>query len=236
MRPLEDIINALDADALQGLTDHLLGIVNGSRVERIDAILDQRTRHLTVALENIYQPHNASAVVRSCECFGIQDLHVIESQNRFQPNKSIVQGAAKWVTLRRFRGAGATADCLQGLKRAGYRIAAMSPAPGSVPIAELPVERPLVLCIGAEEPGLSREALSLADVEARIPMQGFTRSLNLSVSAGIALEQLGARLRGSRDDWGLPAGERRRLRALWLARSTAGGRGIVARYLSGETH
>lgn len=234
MKPLEDIINALDADALAGLTDQLTTVVNPERVERIDGVLANRTRHLTVALENIYQTHNASAVVRNCECLGVQDMHVVESVNRFQPHKSIVQGAAKWVTLRRYRGANATVDCLQGLKDAGYRIAAMSPERGGVPFADLPVDAPLALCFGSEEPGLSETAKALADFSTVIPMQGFTQSLNLSVSAGIALEQLGTRLRGSRPrrEWQLTEGERKRLRALWLARSTPGGPGIIDRFLA----
>lgn len=234
MKPLEDIINALDADTLAGLTEHLLSIVNAGRVERIDGILANRTRRLTVALENIYQSHNASAVVRSCECFGVQDMHVIESSNRFQPNKSIVQGAAKWVTLYRRRGPDATTECLQDLRDAGYRIAAMSPEPGSIPIADLPVDAPLALCFGSEEPGLSEIAKELADFSAAIPMQGFTQSLNLSVSAGIALEHLGTRLRRSRPrrEWGLIQAERERLRTLWLARSTPGGRNIIDQFVT----
>lgn len=230
MRPLEQIINALEPDVLEGLADHLLAIINAGRVERIDAILGNRTRHLTVALENIFQTHNASAVVRTCECFGIQDLHVIESTNSFEPNKSIVQGAAKWVTLHRYRNPNATTRCLQGLKDAGYRIVAMDAASNGIPLAELPVDEPLALCFGSEEPGLSETARGLADTSAVIPMQGFTQSLNLSVSAGIALDQLGTRLRGSRGGWRLPQAERERLRVLWLARLTPTGRSIVDRY------
>jgi len=232
MRPLEEIINALEADALQGLTDHLLAMITAERAARIEAVLASRTRHLTVVLEDIYQSHNASAAVRSCECFGIQDLHVIESANRFRPNKSIVQGAAKWVSLNRYKGTDATARCLRALKDAGYRVAAMSPEPDSIPIGALPVDEPLALCFGSEEPGLSRTARELADVAAAIPMQGFTHSLNLSVCAGIALEQLGGRLRTTRPGWELPPADRDRLRALWLARSTAAGRGVVDRYLT----
>lgn len=232
MRPLEEIINALQPDALAGLTDHLLSIVNAGRARRIDTILANRTNRITVALENIYQSHNASAVVRSCECFGIQNIHIMESSNPFEPSKSVVQGAAKWVTLHRYRDRGATTSCLRALKQAGYRIAAMSPEPDSVPIAELSVDRPVALCFGSEEPGLSRTARDLADVSVVIPMQGFTRSLNLSVSAGIALEQLGSRLRSSGTGWGLAQAERERLRALWLARSTPAGRSITDRYIA----
>lgn len=235
MKPLDEIINALDADALEHLTAYLLLFVNPDRVERIDDALSRRTRYLTVVLENIHQPRNASAVVRSCECFGIQDLHVIESSNAFQVNRNIVQGAAKWVTVHRHRGPGATRSCLQGFKRAGCRIVAMDPGPGSMPLAALPIDAPLVLCFGSEEPGLTEQVRSMADASAMIPMQGFTRSLNLSVSAGIALERIGARIRCSDRDWKLGTVEGKRLRALWLARSISAGRRIVDRYLGGRS-
>lgn len=235
MRPLEAIINALEADVLEGLTGHLLTIVNSARAARIDSVLDSRTRYLTVVLENIYQTHNASAVVRSCECLGVQDIHAIESSNPFQPNKSIVQGAAKWLTLHRYRGDDSTTRCLESLKNAGYTIAAMSPEPDGLPVGELSVDAPLALCFGSEEPGLSAEARQLADVATWIPMHGFTQSLNLSVSAGIALAQLSARLYAGRAPWQLPEADRRRLRALWLARSIPAGRRIVERYITGAS-
>lgn len=231
MKPLDEVIDALDETTLHALAGHLASFVTPERLAAIDRALANRTRHITVVLEDIYQMHNASAVVRSCECFGMQDLHVIEAGNRFEVNKSIVQGAAKWVTIRRHRGPAPTRRCLEGLKEDGYRIVAMNPEPDSLPIDELPLERPLALCFGSEEPGLSRQALDLADMTATIPMQGFTRSLNLSVSAGITLRHLGTRLRRSGGEWNLDTGRRNRLRALWLARSISAGRHIVARYL-----
>jgi len=234
MRRLEHIINTLDKHRLAGLQAHLLEFVNANRVALIDRVLDQRTRFLTVALENVYQSHNASAVVRSCECFGVQDVHVLECGNRFEPAGSVAQGAARWVTVHRHRGPDATSDGLQALKDSGYRLVAMSPAPGCTPLEDLPVEAPLALCIGSEEPGLSKQAVAMADLSATVPMHGFTRSLNLSVTTAIALERLSSRVRRSRVDWGLDPVEREYLRTLWLARSTAAGHRIVVRHLGSK--
>ncbi len=231
MKSLEEAINALDKPALAALTGHLLSFVSPARAERIDRTLADRTRFITVVLEDLYQTHNASAVVRSCECFGVQDIHVIEDSNAFEVNKRIVQGAAKWVTLHRYNGREGTRRCLEQLKHSGYRIAAMSVEPGVTPIEKLPLEAPLALCFGSEEPGLTQQARQMADTAATIPMHGFTPSLNLSVSTGIALSHLGDRLRRSDRDWHLETSHRERLRALWLARSIASGRRIVHRYL-----
>lgn len=234
MKPLEDVINALDPGELNRLIRHLCSFVSEDRLERINRTLDLRTRHLTVVLEDAYQPQNASAVLRTCECFGIQDVHVVESDNPFRISVNVVQGAAKWLTLYRYRGDGSIDDCLRRLEDRGYRLAAMVPGAGAVPIDELPVDTPLALCFGSEDQGLSARARSLADLAVAIPMHGFTASLNLSVSAGIAVQRLSARLRSSRAPWGLAPEERDRLRALWLARSAASGRQIVRRYLSSK--
>lgn len=231
MKTLETIVDDLDRESLQNLTEYLLSFVTPARQARIDAMLAQRTRYLTVALENLYRMHNASAVVRSCECFGIQDLHVIESSNPFEINKRIVQGSAKWVTLNRYGGPDATPRCLDHLKEEGYRVVAMSLEPGALPIETLPLDRPLALCFGSEEPGLSDRARQTADIAATIPMHGFTQSLNLSVSAGIALRVLSERLRYSDVPWRLATEDRDRLRALWLARSVSAGQDIVRRYI-----
>jgi len=232
MKPLEDLIHDLDPERLASLTDHLRSIVNPERVERVDGVLAYRTRRITVVLEDIYQSHNASAVVRSCECFGVQDIHVVESANAFSVNSSIVQGSAKWVTLKRYRGPQATDTCLDRLAESGYRIVAMDPRANSVPIDDLPIDAPVALCFGSEEPGLSAAARRKSDLAATIPMHGFTRSLNLSVSAGIALQSLGRRFRGSQEaDWALSNREQAELRALWLARSLSAGARIVQRHL-----
>lgn len=232
MKALDETIHELDAGSLDALTEHLLTMVNGDRVQRIDQILARRTRYLTIVLEDIYQTHNANAVVRSCECFGVQTVHVIESTNPFNIHSSIVQGSAKWITMNRYRGDRATEDCLSALKRSGYRVAAMDPRPGSMPLDELPVDQPVALCFGSEEPGLTDQAREMADVSVAIPMQGFTRSLNLSVSAGIALHTLDRRIREPDIAWRLSGREAAELKALWLARSLSSGQQIVQRHLA----
>jgi len=87
----------------QELLKHLQQFVTEDKLRRIDYVIKDRTRHLTIVLEDIYQPHNASAVLRSCECFGIQDLHVIEQEKQYKPNPEIALGASQWLTIHRHK-------------------------------------------------------------------------------------------------------------------------------------
>ena len=178
----------------------------------------RRTRHLRVVLEDIYQPHNASAVMRSCECFGIQHLHVIENRYVFRPNREVAMGASNWIHLHRHHEAGRdnTRDCLERLRRDGYRIIATSLNAKSIPLSRLPVDEPLSLWFGTEEEGLSETVLQAADAHVHIPMHGFTQSFNISVSAAICLYDLRNRLIEQGCDPGISEPDRRRMYRLWL--------------------
>lgn len=215
---METLIDTLDPATRADLIAYLAPFVTAHKRQRIAEVLAQRTRHLTVVLENIYQPHNASAVVRSCECFGVQDVHAIELDNPFTPNKSIVRGASKWLSIHHYAqtdaGSG-TAVCLQQLRRQGYRIAATTLRSGSIPIRELDVAQPVALCFGTEETGLSDEAHDLADLFVQIPMQGFTQSFNISVTAALCLYDLTTRLRPSALPWQLTTAEKQELTLAW---------------------
>ena len=113
----------------------------------MNQVLARRTRRLTVVFEDLYHPHNASAVMRTAECFGLQDVHVVEQDKKFRPNTDVVRGAARWLTLHRYRSFESVATLLQDR---GYRLAATSVGPGSVPLDEVPVDAPLALCFGIE--------------------------------------------------------------------------------------
>jgi len=201
----------------QQLIDHLESFVSAHKKERIDSVLAHRTRYLTVVVENLFQPHNTSAVLRSCECFGIQDLHVIERDNTFAINDGVAVGSGKWVDIHRSgeTGPGATNACLSSLRRSGYRVAALTLRELSVPLADVPLDAPLALCFGTEEEGLSDDAHAAADYFVRIPMVGFTQSLNISVTAALTLYELGIRLRASDAQWQLPKKEQDVLRLAW---------------------
>lgn len=156
----------------------------------IPKLLERRTRQVVVVLEDLYQPHNASSIIKSCDAFGIQDLYVINRRNRFQFDPAKTQGVEGWIHINEFSGDHATTTCLQQLKQAGYRIAATSLRPGCISIDELPLSGKLALCFGTEEKGLSEEAHRLADVFLRIPMYGLTQSFNVSVTVALSLQKL----------------------------------------------
>lgn len=223
----------IDPKRKEQLITFLSQFVTTRRQQRMEEVLAWRTRHLTVALEDVYQPHNASAVLRSCEILGIQDVHVVEATNLFRPNKDIALGAAQWLTLRRYQGevGESTRCCLRQLKAQGYRIAATTLREDSIPLSEMSLDRPLALVFGTEEEGLTREAHEVADTFLRLPMFGFTQSFNVSVTVALCLYDLTRRLRASDVPWQLSKTEKQELKLAWLIQSMTGGERLVRRFL-----
>ena len=220
-------------DQKQDLIDYLSGIINEQRCQLLQTVLSQRTRYLTVVLEDIYYPQNASAVIRTCECLGIQELHVIENHHQYRLNPDVVRGASKWIELIRHRQADRnnTRACLERLQGDNYRIVAMMPGQDALELEALPIDDKIAICFGTEESGLSEAVVEMADYRVRIPMNGFTRSFNLSVSAGISLYQLAARVRRSSVDWQLELADAADLYIDWLVKSTPTGDVLMQRYL-----
>ena len=213
-------IDKLDTDTKNKLLDHLLGFVSGERKARFSEIISLRTRHLTIILEDIYQPHNASAVLRTCDCFGLQDVHIIENRNKYEVNPDVALGSAKWLTLYKYnRTASNTSLCIRALKEKGYRIVATTPHKNDFTPCNLPLGSKFALLFGTELNGLSEEAIGLADQFVRIPMFGFTESLNISVSAAIFLHTLTNRLRNSEVSWALGEDEKTDVLLNWVAGS-----------------
>lgn len=223
----------LPADARARLFDQLNGLVTPQRRRRMDEVLAARTARLAVVFEDVYHPHNASAVLRTSECLGLQDVHVVEDTKSFRPARDIARGSARWLTLRRWGGpagpGGGIAACLASLRESGFAILATSPADDALPLADVPLARPLAVCFGTEETGLSPAAFAAADVKVTIPTPGFTRSLNVSVTAALVLYQLATRLRAEVPPaaWQLPAARRDDLRLLWLADESRSARGLA---------
>lgn len=223
----------LEPDVKEELITYLSQFVTAQRQRRIDDVLAWRTRRLTVALEDVYQQHNASAVLRSCEIFGVQDVHIVEGTNRFRPNKGVALGASQWLTLHRYHGDvdESTRCCLQQLKARGYRIAATTLQEDGIPLSNLSLDRPLALVFGAEERGLSQEAHDLADTFIQLPMFGFTQSFNVSVTVALCLDNLVRRLHASEVAWQLSEAEKVDLRLKWLIQSATRGELLVRRFL-----
>ncbi|GHT23887.1 tRNA (guanosine(18)-2'-O)-methyltransferase [Bacteroidia bacterium] len=211
------------------ITKVLKDYATEARCGKLEAILAQRTRYLTVLLEDIFQPQNASAVLRTCDCFGVQDVHIIETFNRYQVNPMVVKGADKWLTLHKYAG---YADALSHLRTNGYRIVATSLREGSKPLYEFDLSKgKCALVFGNEHRGVSDELLNAADEHVQIPMYGFTQSLNISVSAGIALHYLMGELKKSAINLSLSEAEKAVLLAQWLQQSVKKSELILHRFI-----
>ena len=171
------------------LAEHLAKFVSDHKKEFMERVLNERTRHVTIVLENIYQSQNASAALRTCECMGVQDIHIIENTAKYELNIRVLKGSDKWLNLIRYRmkNSNNTEACFRSLREKGYKIYVADPAEGGVSINDLDVSDKVALLFGNELRGASDYALEHADGKIRIPMVGFTESLNISVSVAICL-------------------------------------------------
>ncbi|MDR1864771.1 MAG: RNA methyltransferase [Bacteroidales bacterium] len=196
----------------------LSGFVTEARRRRIEEALTWRTRYVAVLLEDIYQSQNASAVLRTCECLGVQDVHVVEHYNPYRINPMVVKGSDRWLSIRKYnRSEHPAREAVAYLKSEGYRIIVASPDETATSLHAFDLKAgKCVVAFGNEHQGVSEDMLREADERLNIPMCGFTQSLNVSVSAGIVLSQLLHRLRTSDADWRLSDGEKQELRAEWL--------------------
>ena len=179
------------------------------------------------ATENTFHPHNASALMRHCDAFGVQELHTVETLCKFSPNASIVRGTDKWVDVRRHAS---TAEAIAALRAEGYRIVATTPHRESCTPETFDVARgPFALVFGTEHAGISDEAMAAADEYLRIPMCGLVESLNVSASAAILVYMLSQRVRSKVEGWRLPPLEAAALRLRWMRAAVRDAEGILAR-------
>lgn len=217
-----------------GLIEYLSGFLKPERRQVLEKVLSERTRHVSVVLEDIYQPHNASAVLRSCDCFGVQRVFTIEDDIPLDISRGVTRNAHRWLSLKRFREQGADnlTGCINHLKNMGYSIVATSPRADSIPITELPVNKPLALLFGREKTGLTQRAIDSADFVVHIPMHGFSESLNLSVSAAICLYEVVSKIkRGAPEDvWQIEPDERQQILLDWVRKSVKASRMLEGRF------
>lgn len=205
-------------ERIEALSAH----ITPRRLERIREVAGSRTRTLAVVLEDIDNPFNATAVTRTAEGLGIQDVHVIENEHRFALHQGVTLGAAKWLTMHRYaqRGANNTAACLDCLIEDGYRLVATSPHLDGYTPDTLPLDKPVALVFGYEKTGISEQAASRCTTRLRLPMYGFVESFNITVSAGMALSRLRERVRTECTNEGrLDPEEQRELVLAWVMQS-----------------
>jgi tRNA (guanosine-2'-O-)-methyltransferase len=202
-------------------------IITPNKVEMFDRIASLRTKYLTIALENIYQEHNASAVLRSCDCFGLQEMHVIEKGFQYSVQRDIALGAGRWVDLFNYNlGENPTDDCILNLQNRGYKIVATTPHTDAHTIHDLPIDQPLAFFFGTERRGLSQEVIERSDYQVKIPMYGFTESFNISVSVAILLQTIRQRLEKSNLDWRITSEEQISLKIKWCRKILNGGQAL----------
>lgn len=220
------VSEGFDRDRLE----YLLSYLTPGRRERFAYVLSQRTRRITLVLENLYLSRNFSAALRSCDCFGIQDAHLVDPKKQIYVSNDVARGAEKWLTIHDHLGPGAGASCMQSLKSSGFQILTTSPHGETTPVHEVSLEQPLAIVFGTEKYGVSDELASLADGHVHIPMVGLTESLNVSVAAAICLNNLATRLRQSSISWQLTDNEKADLLLLWARRSIRHVEQIESRY------
>ncbi len=223
----------MDPDLRSRLIAFLAEYVTEHKQRRIEEVLSFRTRHLTIALEDIYQSHNASAVVRSCDCLCIQDIHVIENSNTYEVNPDVVLGSSKWVDIHRYNSdeENNTPNCFEALRKQGYQIIGTSPAPQYPSLLDFKPEGKIALIFGTEMAGLSQYAVENADNMVRIPIYGFTESYNISVSAAICLYDLMHKIMASDVNWRLSEEEKEDLTLKWYQRIIKNSDTLVEEFL-----
>ncbi|WP_347840426.1 RNA methyltransferase [uncultured Draconibacterium sp.] len=204
------------------LLEYLSGYLTPQRNELFDKVMLNRTKHITVVLEDIYQSQNASAVIRTCDCFGIQDVHIIEDRNEFVVNREIAMGASKWLSMHKYNiEANNTVEIIKSLKKQGYRIVATTPHTNDQELQDFDVAKgKTALVFGSELPGITETIMQEADEFLKIPMYGFTESFNISVSAAIILHHLTMKMRNTKDlNWQLSDEEKTELKLEWIRKT-----------------
>ncbi|MCR4826395.1 MAG: RNA methyltransferase [Bacteroidales bacterium] len=210
------------------VSNYLKLFVTENRQQRLSEIIANRTRHVTVVLEDLFQAQNISAVLRTCDCYGVQDVYVIQHRNEFEANKEISMGADKWLTIHEFpHSEHNVKECIDRLHEQGYWVAATLPDEQKRTIFDLPVEQKTAFLFGTELTGLSEEAVKYADGNVLIPMYGFTESFNISNSAAIILSHFTEKMRHSSVKWQLSDEEKEELFFNWLQKSAKDPDGLI---------
>ena len=197
---------------------YLSNCITPERLKLFNSVIENRTQYITVVLEDIFQSQNASAVLRSCDCFGIQDVHIIENRNEFNLDTEVSLGSSKWLSLYKYnKEKNNSLNAINSLKKKGYRIVATTPHINDQELPDFDINAgKTALVFGSELPGISEIIMNEADEFLKIPMFGFTESLNISVSAAVTLHYLTDKLRRSKIAWELSEEEKLEIKIQWI--------------------
>ncbi len=215
----------------QALTTYLEGFVSERRLQRLQEVLAERTNHFNIVLEDVYQSHNFSAVLRSADIFGIQTINFIENKNTYKISEDVAMGATQWLSLNRYqKHENNTRECLKDLKAKGYKIAATSLNKNSVSLQELDISKPVAIVFGTELTGISKDVEDMADEFIKLPMYGFTESFNISVCAALCMFELTTRMRKEIPNYHLTKTEKDAVYLEWLKASIKKSEAIVKEF------
>ncbi len=215
------------------LIDYFMQFISDNRKQRFDEVMENRTRHLTVVMEDVFQSHNVSAVLRSCDCFGVQDVHVIENRNKYSVNPDVSLGSTNWLNVHRYnKEENNSISCIKELKAKGYKVIATTPHKDDCTIHELNLDQKTALVFGTEKEGITEDVIKHADGFVKIPMYGFTESFNISVSAALCLHTLVERLHASKINWHLTEAEKQDVLLDWLRASISSSKLIEKEFLA----
>lgn len=209
------------------LIKYLSEFITKNRYNKFNEVLKNRTNYITVVLEDLFQSHNASAALRTCDCLGIQDVYVIENKNIFKPNSEITMGASNWVNIYK----GSPNSTIKDIKQKGYRLVATLPNQSSTSIYDFDITKgKFALFFGTEKTGLSKQIIENADEFVFIPMYGFTESFNISVSVSIIISSFIEKLKNTNIKWQLSKKEKNEILLNWLKYSIKSSDKIIERY------
>lgn len=222
----------MDSRLYELLSEH----ISENKRNLFDTVLAQRTRHITLIMEDLYQAQNTSAIQRSAESFGIQDLHIIENKHSFAHHRRISKGSNDWITMHHYNAPGEnnTVCGLNALKEKGYQIVVTALNEKTHDMHELDLSKKTAVLMGTELTGASDTAMQMADVFLKIPTHGFTESLNVSAASAIILQHLTHRMRIENRSWQLTDAEKMSLKIEWAKRSVYWSKHIVEMWENGE--
>lgn len=220
------------------IINELKEFVLPERISTFQNVLAQRTRYISLLIENVFQSHNASAIIRTAEAMGIQDLYVYERKNNFNPNDEISMGAHKWLNIKKYNETEqSVSEVISELKNKGYRIVATALHDNAYDIEHIDLNKgKIVFLFGTEKEGLTAEIKSQAEEFVKIPMFGFTESFNVSVSVGIVLYSVIRKLQKNNINYKLTEEERETIMVEWLVKSIPMGEKVLERILKKEAH
>lgn len=202
-----------------------------NRLNRFEKVVNERTKHFVAVVEDIYNERNASAVIRTCDCFGIQEINIIENYNKYTISKNIAKGAENWLDINLYENkVNNTQQCLNQLKNRGYQIVCTSPSNNAIELSEFNISKKSAIVFGSEKNGLTKTALKNADVLIKIPMTGFSQSLNISVAAAIIFYQIIKSLKKSNINWNLSKRNMLKTKINWALNSIPNSNEILKRF------